>query len=374
VSVINKMLQDLDRRSAVAASGLQSAPQPVKPAHAARGAHEWFWRVVAALVLISLGWVGWVAYQLQPRHIATPLAMQLAQQPQPVAAGVQSKRPTEPSAEVPKPPLEAVAPELKAAPVAVPAKLSETFKLARSIETPIPAAKPQAEIKALPKLPQAAAKPPTKPRPAAAEKSTPSENIVVDRRDRSKAASERADAHFRRAAALLNQGRVSEAEHDLGAALHADTAHVPARQAYVALLLEQQRVDVALRLLREAVELHPSQAAFALALARVYAEQRDYPAALAVLEKAGDAAERGDFQALRAAILQRQGRHAEAVNAYHSALKSAEQPGTWTGLGISLEATGRQAEAAQAYQRALGMGALPPELKDYAEARVRALR
>ena len=376
MSVINKMLQELDRRNAVAASGSEPGPQPVKAAHAAHGGHEWFWRTIATLVLISLAWIGWVAYQLQPRSIVTPLALRLA--PQPQSAPVTAARPApQPVAEAPQPPEaqklppQPAAAAPKAEPVVAAEKLPETFKLARSIETPIPAPKPQAEVKALPKAPEPAPKAAAKPQPAA-DKLAPSDKIVVDRRDRAKAVNERADAHFRRAATLLNQGRVSEAEHELGAALQADASHVPARQAYVALLLEQQRVDVALRLLREAVELHPSQPAFSLALARVYAEQRDYPAALSVLDKVG--AERADFHALRAAILQRQGRHAEAVSAYQSALKTAEQPGTWTGLGISLEATGRPAEAARAYQRALGLGALPPELREYAEARVRALR
>ena len=361
MSVINKMLQELDRRNAVAASGADPGPQPVKSAHAARGGHEWFWRIVAVLVLISLAWVAWVAYQLQPRSIVTPLALKLSQ-PQPVEPKPAAAPAPEPVVEAPKP---------EPVPVAArPAKTPETFKLARSIETPIP------EPKAMAREPKAAVpRPPAAPKPVAVSTpAPPAEKVVVDKQDRSKAVNERADAHFRRAAALLNQGRVSEAEHELGAALQADRSHVPARQAYVALLLEQQRVDVALRLLREAVELHPSQPAFSLALARVYAEQRDYPAALTVMEKSGAAGERADFHALRAAILQRQGRHAEAVSAYQSALKTVEQPGTWTGLGISLEATGRPAEASQAYQRALGLGALPPELREYAEARIRALR
>jgi len=75
--------------------------------------------------------------------------------------------------------------------------------------------------------------------------------VVVDKRERSKAVNELAETRFRRAVALLHQARLSEAEEQLAAALQADPSHVPARQAYVALLLEQQRVGSALRLLRE---------------------------------------------------------------------------------------------------------------------------
>jgi MSHA biogenesis protein MshN len=68
------------------------------------------------------------------------------------------------------------------------------------------------------------------------------------------------------------------------------------------------------------------------------------------------------------------GRHAEAVDAYREALRSGvQQPTAWIGLAISLEALGHRPEAAQAYKRALGAGALGAEVKDYAEARIRAL-
>ncbi len=35
---------------------------------------EWFWRTFAALMVVALGWLAWVAYQLWPRPLATDLA------------------------------------------------------------------------------------------------------------------------------------------------------------------------------------------------------------------------------------------------------------------------------------------------------------
>ena len=365
MSVINKVLQELDRRNA--AGPVEPGPQPVKPVGTARGGHEWFWRIIAVLVLISLAWIAWVAYQLQPRSIVTPAGLAAGRQaPAPQAAQV-APQPAPPAVEPVKAPEPIKAPEPEqAAKAPEPAKPApepvETFRLARSIETPIPAPKPEAKKpeakKAEPKVVQVLP-----------------EKTLVDKRVREKAVDEKAEAYFRRAAAFLQQGRVSEAEAQLAAALKADASHVPARQAYVALLLEQQRVNGALYLLREAVDANPSQPAFSLALARVYAEQRNYPAALDVMEKAGPVAHGPDFQVLRAAVLQRQGRHAEAVNAYQNAVQLSAQPGsTWTGLGISLEALGRHAEAAEAYRRALGAGPMTAELRDYTESRIRALK
>jgi MSHA biogenesis protein MshN len=127
--------------------------------------------------------------------------------------------------------------------------------------------------------------------------------------------------------------------------------------------------------LREALEANPAQPTFALALARIHAEQREYQAALAVLDNAGSSGPLSDLQALKGAVLQRLGRHAEAASAYQEALQSSVQPpGTWTGFGISLEALGRRGEAMQAYQRALAAGPMSAELRDYTETRLKALQ
>jgi MSHA biogenesis protein MshN len=249
----------------------------------------------------------------------------------------------------------------------------ETFKLATAIETPI--AERPAPAPALPEVPKAEPAKPKKPeiRKSQTKAAAPTAKAVVDKRERGTSPAELAEARFRRAVVLLNQGRVSEAEDQLVGALLADPGHAAARQTYVSLLLEQQRLDAAKRVLNETLSANPAQPTFALALARILAEQRDYPAALDVMDKVGSAAKNADFQALRGTVLQRMGRHQEAIEAYQAAVQGGVQPGaTWVGLGISLEAAGRKAEAAQAYRRSLG-GGLAREVREYAEARVRAL-
>lgn len=372
MSVINKMLQELDRRNAMAGVEAVPPPQQVKPVRPARRSDEWFWRVIALLVLGAVAWVGWVAYQIQPRApLVTEQALKAQAQARKgsIVASVPKPQPAPPPA-APSPAAPqpvASAPAIPAPePKATSAESGETFKLARAIETPIAERKPQ------PVKPQPIQAPAPKPAATKTQVVEPKPS-VVDKRDRDKAINA-AESRFRRAAVLLNQGRVSEAEEQLVGALQADSAHHQARQAYVALLLEQQRMDAAQRVLREALEANPTHPTFALTLARIHAEQRDYPAALAVMDRAGSAAQNADFQALRGAVLQRLGRHAEAVESYQRAVQGAPQPGsTWAGMGISLEALGRKAEAAQAYHRALGAGALVKEVREYAEARVKAL-
>ncbi len=358
MSVINKMLQDLDRRQAL---GATAETTTVRASTSKPGGHEWFWRVVAVLLTIALGWMGWVAVQiLPPKPLATELAFQAAAEAQSRAAA----KPAAPAPAAPAPP--PVAQDVK--PAAQPA--AEPLRLALQLETPVrevEAPKPEPEaVRAEPAKPTATPKPAATPKPVA--------KASVDKRDRGRSAADSAESHFRRAALLLNHGRVSEAEDQLIAALQADASHAPARQAYVALLLEQQRIDVARRLLQEALAINPEQATFALALARIHAEQRDYLAALEVMDRAGSVTRNADFQALRGAVLQRLARHGEAIEAYQNAIRGGAQPATtWVGYGISLEASGRRAEAAQAYRRALAAGPLAPEAREYAESRARAL-
>jgi MSHA biogenesis protein MshN len=78
---------------------------------------------------------------------------------------------------------------------------------------------------------------------------------------------------------------------------------------------------------------------------------------------------------LRGTVLQRLGRHGDAVAAYRAALQRESADGqAWVGLGISLEALHQRAEAAEAFRRALAAGPLQPQVKAFAEQRVRALR
>jgi MSHA biogenesis protein MshN len=184
-----------------------------------------------------------------------------------------------------------------------------------------------------------------------------------------------AETHFRRATVLLKDARAGEAEEHLQAALQVDPSHTAARQAYVSLLLEQQRISTARGLLLDTLGADPAQAPFALALARIYAMGRDYAGALAVLDRAASGRQTSaDFQAFRGAMLQRLGRHEEALVAYQNSVREGTAPATaWIGYAISLEAVGKRSEAAQAYRQALTTGPISAEAREYAESRAQAL-
>jgi MSHA biogenesis protein MshN len=363
MSLINAMLQDLDRRQALgtepAVAAVRASAPPAKPKR------EWFWHTLAILMAVSVAWVGWVAFQVMPRPLVTKLALSLGEpaRPQPPAEIVVPAAAAAPVEPAPIPIVESPTPA--PAPVAP----FETLRLATELKSPPKLQSPpkSAPAKAEPLQAKAAAAP-AAPKPTA--------QGAVDKHDRVPSGSAAAANDFRRALALLNSGRVAEAQQLLTSVLKTEPAHANARQVYVALLVEQGRIEPARRLLEEGLALAPGHASFALTLARIHTEQRDYPAALGVLNKVVEPAlSEPNHQALRGAVLQRLGRHAEAVESYQKALRVApQQATTWLGLGISLEALNLRPEAGDAYRRALSAGPLAAEARDYAETRAAALR
>ncbi len=375
MSIINKMLQELDRRHARSAPPGQSLHPEVRAVRATRSTSEWFWRTVAALMLVAAAWTLWVVYQLQPRSIATELAAAAAQTTQQPAVAVAALPKPEPVAALATAPVVPVAQAEAIAEKPAPEKLAapiEMLRLALTIDTPL-APRPATQVAApgpADKRPQVAAAPKPRAEPARAAPAR------IEKRERDRSPADRAENHFRRAAQMLERGRVPDAQDALLAALDADPSHQAARQTLVALYIEQGRIEDARRHLQEGLAFNPGYATFAVALARIHVDRGDFNAALEVLDKAG-AAGRGnpDFHALHGVVLQRLGRHGPAAEAYRLALGAAPQSGAaWIGLAISLEAQGNLPEAAEAFRRGVASGTLAADVRAYAEQRERQLR
>ena len=110
--------------------------------------------------------------------------------------------------------------------------------------------------------------------------------------------------------------------------------------------------------------------------ARIQVERGDLQGAHDLLSKhAGSAANSADYHAFDAAVLQRLGRHKEAVAAYQAALRLSPDTGLWwMGLGISLQADNRSAEAVDAFRRARAAGGLNPDLLAFVDQRLKQLQ
>jgi len=394
MSIINKMLQELDRRHARAAPPGHAPHPEVRVVRAESTGREWFWRIVAALMLLAAIWTLWVVYQLQPRSLATELAyravessprgataaMSAPASPASIAISTPTAAGTAPVAPPPAASREATppaqpAPERLATPI-------ETLRLALTIDTPIESSRRKRADRDQDSAPKRPASRPQRQaavvpvRNAAATTSAPAEHARIEKRAHQDTSADRAEALFRQAAQLLQHGRVVDAEEALSSALAEQPAHRAARQTLIALYLEQGRFDDARAQLETGLAANPGYAPFVVALARIRLDGGDYPGALAVLDQASASADRGaDYYSLRGAVLQRLGRHADAADAYRLALSNGPQSGSsWVGLGVSLEALGKRPEAAEAYRRALASGGLADDVKSYAESRVRQLK
>jgi len=184
---------------------------------------------------------------------------------------------------------------------------------------------------------------------------------------------QKAENEYRRALVKLQDARISEAMAGLERALELDPRHEAARQTLVSLLVESGRNAEAIHHLALATSLDPRQSSMAMLLARLQLENGGN--ALETLQRSLPYAEtNAEYRAVMAGILQRAGRHKEAAEHYQAAVRL--QPANaiwWMGLGISLQAEKRNAEAKAAFQRAAESGRLAPELQSFVERRLQQL-
>ena len=392
MSVINTMLQDLDRRQGNGAPAAGDAPSYVRAVKPPVERRHWFWATIGVLIAIAVAWIAWMAYQLQPNRLATDLAFKTVDEartrqavaPTPIQPAPAAATLAPPPASVATPPPTAPAPAAPAAAAETPsAPQVEMLRLAESIATPITEPKPVAPAAkaeprpaaAAPSKPAAQAKPASAPAPAATA-AAKADKPKLERQDRFGTPAERAEHEFRQAVSVLKLGRSSEAEVHFAKALEFDSSHRGARQALIAIYIERGQLEAARKLLQDGLAIDPGQPEFAIALARIHVERKDLSGALAVLDgSAGAAGDVAEFHVLRGTLLQRLGRHAEAADSYLAALQTRSTvPQAWVGLGISYEQLGKRPEAAEAFRRALAAGPLSTELKTFAEQRIRALR
>src|SRR5260221_8343499 len=188
MSIINQMLQELDRRHAPAGANGAAPPLHVRTVAPATERRYWFWGALLVLIVAPIAWGGWLPYQLWPRRIATDLAFKAADEARPrapspapmlAAATTTEAAPAAPATAVVAPPPEQSAAAPTLAPPGEPQSMPqvEMLRLAESIATPIlqsnpavpppppPPIKPPAPAQ-LPSPRQPPAPPPQRPAPA----------------------------------------------------------------------------------------------------------------------------------------------------------------------------------------------------------------
>lgn len=360
MSVINQVLNQLEQRGAHAAAE-QTMVRAVPNTKRKFTTPLLIFGLIVVIGLAAWLWLATSRMAARPETTA-PRATEQIVAAKPSPAGIPASPTPQPLAALPKtaPP----APEA-AAPAS---RLS--FNLS---SVPLPSSRRNEETLGTANLPHPEQNTPIQPQTRAVATTPAPSPAAAELPKKQISKAQQADAEFRRAAELMQQGRISDAIAGYEAALKLDAAHHAARQALVALLLEGKRGAEAERALQAGLDGKPEQAGFAMLLARLQVERGALDAATATLEKSLPYAEnRADYQAFFAALLQRQNRHKEAITHYQIALQLSPGNGVWMmGLGISMQAIQRNDEADNMFKRALESQTLSPELQRFVRQQLR---
>jgi MSHA biogenesis protein MshN len=402
MSIINQMLQDLDRRRA---SESERSPLPehvraLPPGHPPLRRLWWFVPLAVGLA-VSAGVV--VHHHLQVKTLQTASAPQESQRVIRGSIGGVAVSPGEEagaSSEAESLGATAGVPVFTGSRIPASAVLAHEARAAgevparaqRASAAPAPDVSKASSAPALPTPGEPSGRPAPGPQLAAvqgASRSVPEAPGVsaspmpeaapppprIEKRMHAPSPPQLAEADFRDGVTLLNAGRLHEAQEKLQSALVHEPSHIGARQALFGLLLNAKKHTEAEQVLEEALQLNPHQPGFALALARLQIERGELSGALGTLRKGATAGARSpDYLAFHAALLQREERHAEATEHYRAALALAPGSGVWwMGMGISLHALNRHAEAQDAYRRARDSRNLAGELQAFVDQRLRDL-
>lgn len=387
MSLINQMLQELDsRRAEVGGAGTYGAHVRAVPER--RGIHAAWW-VALALAILLAGVIAWVLTRPAPGSVIAPSQAQL---PLRLSADIDLSKMTMhaspqeksnsdsgspvQSVSVPRiahasvPPL--VEPALSAVKEKAEEKSPSASSLPKTASLPAPAS-PQKEASASKGIEASV----SSPLPTEAPKTIDVVAAVAAQKQvRELTVQQRAENEYRKATMQIQQGKHDEAISTLEQALHLDGHHTAARQALISLLLDVKRQDEAMGKAREGLRLDNAQPGLAMILARLQLEKGDLKPAIETLERShAHAAEKSDYQAFLAALLQRDNRNKEAAELYMRILQRAPQNGVWwMGLGISLQAESRFGEAQEAFSRAKASANLSPELVAFVESRLKQLQ
>jgi MSHA biogenesis protein MshN len=370
MSLINDVLRNLEakRPDELAGHNLQREIRSLPPAARPRTGLRLL--LVAGLVL-AVGIAAWqwsLATSLLPQ--AEPVALPVA----PPVAVSDTPPPVAPPSAAGLSQNLVLAQELLSLPLAEegasppPPVLPDTLKPALSLAN-APAAAALSEVApvspAPPPVTVTAPPAPVQPPPTTVAKIEKSPVLATPR--------DRADADWRRGEAALASGRSEEAREALRSALRHDPGHLQVRQALLRNLLEARRLDEAIKVLQEGLELQPAQAGWAMSLARLQLEQSDVAAADATLARSQTYAEsNADYAGFQGHLKTRLGSHRQAAAHYQRATRLAPNDGRWwLGLGLALEGDGRLPESREALRRALASGNLPAELASVAEQHLR---
>jgi tetratricopeptide (TPR) repeat protein len=345
VSVINRMLHDLDARAAAALPAPPETPAgiPTAPRWTPRRDNP-RWRM-ATILLVGGSAVAAVALADLSPFVSTP---RMAAHQGDAAAEPAGGAPDAADAAdvVPAVPTAGTPPQPGTPP---PRQAGATPATQNTRPGPPPAAQPVPEPQLATPLPP-----------------------LITKRSVAPAAEQLAAAALREAMELARAGQRQAALQRAQEALALAPAQGAARQLAAVLQHESGDTAGALALLREGAQMPAPAPALTLLLARLLGAQGLADEALEVLRRHD--LRSAEAEGLRGGLLAQQGHYDQALPAYESAVH--QQPGHamwWFGLAVALDSQGQGERARQAFAQARGLGLPREDLLTYTEQRLRAL-
>lgn len=343
MSVVNKMLQDLEQRQNQAA-GASSDYRPPAKASVSQ------WMLIILLLIAITGAAFWWFSATQMSEQPVLLTEQ---------ANLESHLAEE---EV----------ELESA------ALPMIVEVPSDSQAPQPQSEGQADVVA----DQAQAKaPPTAPaqietsehhkQPSSPELTRPGVMTVSTSGDGLTIKDPRAEAQF-----ALQKGDTKTAIDALFDLLEQEPENIGARKKLASLLFAEGQAESAQSLLESGLKSHPNNSDLHLMLARLYSQNAQPDAALQLLQQVQVyAVNDADFIAYRASLAKQLNQHNSAYQDYLALAKAQpEQARWWLGFAVAAERLEQLPSAEAAYDRALSLNQLSAEVTEFIRQRLRYLR
>ena len=184
-----------------------------------------------------------------------------------------------------------------------------------------------------------------------------------------------AQESYQSAVRQYNKGHIGEAERLLHQALSFQPDLAPARTMLASLAVEENRWQDAQQTLLEGMTRQPEHYEYSLQLAQILTNRGDEAEAIGVLENSlSFASTDGEYLGFLATLYQRHDRNANAADLYSMALEQQPLAGKWwLGLGLSLESLHNPQAAINAYIKARLSHSLDSRLQAYASQRIEQL-
>lgn len=180
---------------------------------------------------------------------------------------------------------------------------------------------------------------------------------------------QRAMAALQQAQDLVDEGHAADALEAARAAVRLDPSHAEARRLAIQLALETGELSVAMTLIDDGLRRNPQDTDLGVLRARQLLAQGRPDEALAALQSLPRLSP--EAHGLKAGLLANGGNYPQAIAAYEQALRLRPTNATWwLGLGVALDNQGRALQARQAYARARALGSLRPDVAAWVDQKL----